>query len=359
MTLLNKFPEVSREASRVLAAAGLRMALPMIAAIVLLAAGVSAHADSLTIDPTFDTSITNDPNAAAIEGAINGAISTLESDIASPNNIAVDIYFTEGGGLGGSLTGIYQPTYYQYYNAFKAVATSPAQLTALASLGPAPTGPGSGNPVNGNTGVDITSAEGRNLGFNTPAAVIVGSGTYDSEITLNTSLTYPPQSNTGSYYGLEAVANHEIDEALGIGGTGSTLDGTGSLTGPVGDLDLYRYSAPGVYSYSNLQTTSPYAYFSIDGGNTVLSYFNQTSGADLGDWLSNPIPNGFQPQVQDAFGQQGTDPVLGVNELAAFSAIGYELVAPEPSSLLLFVSALAIFAGACKRRAGLRQSRPV
>ena len=131
-------------------------------------------------------------------------------------------------------------------------------------------------------------------------------------IGLNTSITfYPGQPNNGTNYGLQAVANHEIDEALGIGGTGSTLGG--SPTGPVGDLDIFRYSAPGVRSYSTVQTTSPYSYFSIDGGKTVLSYFNQTAGADYADWLSNPIPSGFSPQVQDAFGQPGTNPALGIN----------------------------------------------
>src|SRR5208282_328809 len=116
-------------------------------------------------------------------------------------------------------------------------------------------------------------------------------------------------------YSLESVAMHEIDESLGIGGTGSFL---GSGFSGVGDLDLFRYSAPGVRSYVTTQTSSPLAYFSIDGGNTVLSYFNQTSGADYGDWLSNPIPNGFGPQVQDAFGEPGTNPALGANEIAAF-----------------------------------------
>ncbi len=156
------------------------------------------------------------------------------------------------------------------------------------------------------------------------------------------------------------MANHEIDEALGIGGTGSTIGGTGFFASGVGDLDLYRYTSVGVRSFSTAQTTSPYSYFSIDGGSTVLSYFNQTSGADYGDWLSNPIPAGFGPQVQDAFGGPGTDPALGVNELTAFNAIGYDLVAastPEPSSLLLLGSSLAIVAGVGRRRLGLRKSR--
>src|SRR5208283_4478842 len=127
----------------------------------------------------------------------------------------------------------------------------------------------------------ITSAEGRNLGFDKPGFV---DGTFDSQIGLNTSITFPPNANNGSFYGLQAVANHEIDEALGIGGTGSWIGESGLSA--VGDLDLYRYSASGVRSFSTVQTTSPFSYFSIDGGATVLSYFNQTAGADYGDWLS-------------------------------------------------------------------------
>jgi len=63
----------------------------------------------------------------------------------------------------------------------------------------------------------------------------------------------------------------------------------------------------------------------VNGGTTVLSYFNQDARGDYGDWLSNPIPNGFLVRVQDAFGQPGTNPALGVNELTALNAIGYDL----------------------------------
>jgi PEP-CTERM motif len=322
----------------------------------LLAAGVSTPAyATLMIDPTYDSSITSLPGAAGIEGAIGAAITAVETNISSPNNITVDIDFTNmSSGLGESTTGIYAPTYYQYYNAFAAVATQPNQLTALASLGPAP-GPSTGNPVNGTPKVLITSAEGRNLGFNTPGGVTGPSGgTFDTVIGLNTSITYPPQANNGSTYGLQAVANHEIDEALGIGGTGSFIGGTGFFATGVGDTDLYRYSAPGVRSFSTTQTTSPYSYFSIDGGTTVLSYFNQTSGADYGDWLSNPIPAGFSPQVQDAFGEPGTNPALGPNELTAFNAIGYDLVqqqvVPEPGTLALLGTSLLGLAALRRRR---------
>jgi hypothetical protein len=304
-----------------------------------LALSGPAHA-TLTINPTFDPSIAS---ATGAEGAIDAAISSVESSITSPNNITVSIYFTSTGssGLGESFTSAVEPTYYQYYNAFKAVATQPNQITALNSLGAAP-GPTSGNPVNGNPNMIITTAEGRNLGFNTPGGILPNSnindatcctGTYDSEIGLALGITYPPQPNNGSTYGLQAVANHEIDEALGIGGTGSILSQTSPLNGPVGDLDLYRYNAPGSRSYSNNDPLQPY--FSINGGATVLSYFNQNNGGDYADWEScSGIPAGFGPQVQDACGEPGTNPALGPNEITAFNAIGYDTTQVVPAPLI-------------------------
>jgi hypothetical protein len=52
--------------------------------------GTAQAYSSLTINATFDSSITSDHNAAAIEGAINAAIANVEGNITSPNNITVN-----------------------------------------------------------------------------------------------------------------------------------------------------------------------------------------------------------------------------------------------------------------------------
>ncbi|APW63317.1 NF038122 family metalloprotease [Paludisphaera borealis] len=316
---------------------------PVVAAS-MLCSNAQAYS-GLTINATFDSSITSLPDAVAIEGAINSAISVLEHDISSPITVSI-LFQNMNSGLGESTSGVYTLSYFDYYNALKAHMTTPEQLTALASLGQAPTSSSSPNPVNGSTSMEISAPQGRMLGFDTPGVVTGPGGTYDTIIGLNTSITSPPQGLAG-YYGLQAVANHELDEALGIGGLGSFL-GT-SLSG-VGSLDLYRYSAPGVRSFTTDQNAN--SYFSLDGGKTVLSYFNQIAGADYGDWAG-----GANPQVQDAFGTPGTNPALGANELASFSAIGYSLSAqavPEPSSFAMLGTAILFFSGHCWSRSKQR-----
>ena len=49
----------------------------------------SANAD-IVINPTFDSSITSDPNAATIESAIDQAISRFESSIETPITVKID-----------------------------------------------------------------------------------------------------------------------------------------------------------------------------------------------------------------------------------------------------------------------------
>ncbi len=111
-----------------------------VVAVVLFCGHTQANAAGLTINPTFDSSITSLPGAAGIESAINSAITAVESSITSPNNITVSIDFQNmSSGLGQSLTTEYDVHLLWLLQPFKAVATSPDQLTALASLGPAPT----------------------------------------------------------------------------------------------------------------------------------------------------------------------------------------------------------------------------
>ncbi len=167
-------------------------------------------------------------------------------------------------------------------------------------------------------------------------------------------------------YSLGSVVAHEIDEVLGIGGAGSQLnavyEGYTSATGPVGPLDLFRYGSAGVRSYTTALGPDPY--FSINGGNTNLIYFNQTgsNGSDFADWGNGITGAGYgntPPNVQDAYGSPGTAPSLGSNELTALDVVGWDLNAqgaiieaiPEPGSVCLLLGGLPAVGLLRRRRA--------
>jgi hypothetical protein len=317
------------------------VAAPVVAAFLLFGFAAPAHAN-LLITPTFDSSITSDPNAAAIEAGINAAISRVEGDILNP--VTVNITFQEGSGLGGSSTFIGSLAYSTYVNALKNnQILSANDNTAIASL------PASPSAVNGNANANVVMSLPllRALGF----SVNPPPGNPDSTITLNTSimnLSRTGPQNSG-FYDIQAVAGHEMDEVLGAGGAGSEIAQSGNNIGP---LDLFRYTAAGVRSFTVSTTAAPY--FSIDGGTTDLVHFNQAGGgsdyADWGDGVSPADGSGNSPpQIQDAFGTPGVDVNIGTNELTSLDVIGWNLV-PEPAS----TSLLAVGAMGClvrRRRA--------
>src|SRR5579871_2511217 len=88
--------------------------LPGIVIAVLFLGGSGAAHAQLVITPTFDSTITGDPQAATIEAGINAAISRVEAAIANP--ITVKITFGEmGSGLGASSTAIFTGVSYSSY----------------------------------------------------------------------------------------------------------------------------------------------------------------------------------------------------------------------------------------------------
>lgn len=144
-------------------------------------------------------------------------------------------------------------------------------------------------------------------------------GGFDSTIGLNTSITNPTRTGPQdpNKYDLEQVALHEITEVLGAGGGGSQLGGGG--TGP---LDLFRYRAAGVRSYTT--ATSEFSYFSTTAGKTNRGYFNQDAGGDYADWSSSN--NGF-PRVQDAFSTPGIQLDIDGGEWLGLDVVGQTLKA--------------------------------
>ena len=297
--------------------------------------GTTATGSGLVISPTFDSSITNDPSAAAIEAMINRAITIYESLFSDPITVYILFRYSttrpNGTPIGSTAQialsnyVVYSPSWSTYINALQADAKTANDSAANASL-PA-------NPLSAN--IIPSSANGRSLGGDTPPAmfddstVAVG-GPYDGIVTLNSGAPFqfvrPPDS---SNYDAQTAVEHEIDEVLGLG---SRLNTSSSNLRP---QDLFSWSASGIRNIS----TSGLRYFSIDGGQTSIINFSQTANFDFGDWQSASCPQA-NPHVQNAFGCLGqfadiseTSPE-GVN----LDVIGYDRVPPPAGGQLLNIS---------------------
>ena len=282
----------------------------------------------LIINPTFDNSITGNPNAAAIEAMINRAISIHESLFSDPITIQIRFRYSttgpdgtplEAGGIAQSVFVIYQIPWSTYINALRADARTSNDSAANASLPATALSPN----------IKPRSAGGRAVGLNTPPAMradgtIGQDGVYDGIVTLKSSVPYqftrPPAAGN---LDAQRSTEHEVDEVIGLG---SHLGHPGNDLHP---QDLFSWSSPGVRNI----TSSGTRYFSINGGATNIVNFNQNPHGDFGDWLSAACPQAH-PYVQNAFGCAGqySDVAATSPEGINLDVVGYDLVvAPTPT----------------------------
>ena len=282
----------------------------------------------LTIHATFDSSITNNPNAAAIEAMINRAITFYETLFSDPITVQIRFRYASTGPDGTPLPQgtvsqsdfvLYTMSWSSFINALRADASTGNDDLANASL------PGRALAAN----MGPSSANGRGIGLNTPPAMFangtVGNGgPYDGIVTLNSSLPFQfTRPTSAGSFDAQRSTEHEMDELLGLG---SKLGSNGNAFRP---QDLFSWSSAG---HRNV-TSSGTRYFSINGGVTNIVNFNQDSHGDFGDWLSQDCPQAH-PYVQNAFGCMGqySDIAATSPEGINLDVIGYDLVQGAPST---------------------------
>jgi len=271
----------------------------------------------LTIIPTFADNIDD-----ATKASINNALAFYRNTFST--NLTVNIkFYNMTTGLGTSTFFIFGVPYSSFRIALGNSATSSDDALVLAS-----TPSGTMNPVDGGGYIGVKSANGRALGLDTPelthsrgdCAGFTGSGCVGINVSLANSLG-----------NLQAVVQHEVDELLGLG----SVLGSSRMLYPWAE-DLFRWSGPGIRSFSRNASSSipcaaPPAYFSINGGITLLNTFNNCdNGGDYGDWITHS-----PPQVQDAFSSGGSPSLtLNSSEVRALDAIGYNIFNPATAPIV-------------------------
>jgi hypothetical protein len=300
-------------------------------------------ASALTITPYFSSSITGAADAAEVEGSIDAAIGTIDSLYTNSGTVGIVFDQASGSFLGQSETADYSLSYSSYVAALTAASqsepTNSVLSTAIANLS-------SGNQPGPGGSMMVTAADmqvalrqtGATGCFDSTGSFVSSCGqAYDGVVTLSSSqsLNYGKTAVAGEYSAIDAM-EHEIDEILGGGGQGSTLneiaDGDTSSSN-MGVLDLYRYSAPGVASFTT--SGSATSYFSVDGGNTDIVGFNQDSDGDYADFSTcDNVQSAFScPGVAAPYNQSSP-------EFQMMESVGYDGV-PEPASLAVLASGLA------------------
>jgi archaellin len=286
-----------------------RLVLPVFIAIVLV-----LPVQALTINATYDSTVTSLTNAAQVEAAFGAAVQMFQNQYTNPITINITVSFSDSVDLGASQTALVgNPTYAQLTNALRAARMTAADTNAVASL-----------PATDPTGGPwwIPRAEMKALkisGFGVSANDTVNDGAVMfATPSADTIYTFDPTERVvAGEWDFIGIAEHEISEAIG-------RTYRLNLGGGYVPYDLFRFTNNGARSFSTNYATN--VYFSVDDGVTQLKFFypDITTG-DIQDWASTAIPDAF-----DAYVNAGQQLLLSPPDITALDILGYN-VAPIPA----------------------------
>jgi hypothetical protein len=278
----------------------------------LIVSGLALPGRALTINVTYDSSVTNIGTLAQVQTAFSAAAQTIQNLYTNAIIINITVYSANAGPFGDINLGesnthfVFDPTNFQYpqlTNALSSARTTLADSNSVASL------PAS-DPTGGTSPWVVALAEAKALGVlgvstNDPAA--------DGEIGFATNVIYTFDPNNRAVAGkfdFIGVAQHEISEVMGRT--------TFNLSGHYVPYDLFRFTNSGVRSFD---PNAGNVYFSVDNGVTALKYFYpDVFTGDIQDWQSSATADAF-----DAYATEGDEETLSAADLTSVDILGYDL----------------------------------
>ena len=160
-----------------------------------------------------------------------------------------------------------------------------------------------GNAINGISNFWVSSSVGALFGLFTPQT--------DGFVGIGTLFTPGPQRVSAFL--------HELGHAMGRVSENLVINGVQYES----ELDLWRFVSPGVRFFNGNSTNTTDAYFSLDGGATVLAHWGKTS--DASDFLNDNL-TGNDP-FNEFVGNFGN---LTTLDLLITEALGYQHPSPTP-----------------------------
>ncbi len=251
----------------------------------------------LTINLEFDSQAQAAP--PSFRTALETAAAMLDSAIATPITVNLKVGYGEFGGTTlsnqmGAVGNVDQGQFVSY-------SKLRADLIANAAPGDASFNSlASGSMIQGQSQVAVWNAELKALGL----LAANNTTTDDGSIGIGTAVAQAS---------LVGVALHELVHAMG------RVPFAG-LSGEPDVFDLFRFTGPGTRLFSE-STPSPPAYFSVDGGNTKLADYGESS--DPSDFL-NPPDSALTPEDPfNEFYDPGTIQSLTTVDLEQLDVLGF------------------------------------